>query len=90
LREKDAVLSTVEGGRENEKGELQKRREEVKVLQNELAFYKEQSERMNDELRQTQRAMETQIREVKAKEIDRQEQSLRSQDDVERVEKINK
>lgn len=90
LREKEAVLSTVEGGRENEKGELEKRREEVKVLQNELHFYKEQSERVNEELRHTQRAMEGQTREVKAKEIERQEQSLRTLDDVERVEKVNK
>lgn len=94
VREKERTLGMIEEKRKNEVKELNKLRTEHTLMQQEVAYYKDQVDRLNHRANQDKESIDKQVRQTKDKEGNCQDMVARLEAELERAKaecrKINK
>ena len=94
VREKERTLGIIEEKRKNEVKELNKLKTEHNLMQQEVAYYKDQVDRLNYRIAQDKEAIDKQVRQTKDKEGNCQDIVARLEAELERAKtecrKINK
>lgn len=73
LRETSILLGSVEESRKKEIHELQRLRDENEMSTKDLAFYKQECERLQHSLKENQHSVDSQLRNVRSKDLEARE-----------------